>query len=247
MADHEVNDQVNGQNPPSDVESEESQDPPTPPSVPAPSSVLPAPSSVLLAPSSERPAPLTIHRGTDLPSQEHSSVLVWRYARQFGFQSLLWLQFLWALLTQVGSVAQSVSTGVLRGLQGHVYVFFQGSTYPYRLYDYTLTGPGVPAAEWYYDADKKIFYSASVYNTTTEYELHHLEWLSGQIRYNNLMLYDVSEYLQQVKWAGPQRPSAAHVLSAWAIHSGIVLTLLDGITLSTINEDASESNVPVRG
>lgn len=222
MVNDEVND-VSGQNPPSDSESE-GQSP--------------------IAP----PAPIRVPQDPPpVRQQEQTSDVIWRYARQVGFQSLLWLQFLWSVATQVGSVVQSVSTGVLRGLQSQVYVFFQGSTYPYRLYDYTLTGPGVPAPEWFYDADKKIFYSSTVYNTTTEYALHHFEWLSGQIRYNNLILYDVSDYLQQIKWAGSQRPSAAHVLAAWAIHSGVVLTLLDGITLSTINEDASETSVPIRG
>lgn len=219
--DHEVS----GQNPPSDTESDEHQDSPSPP-------VL---------------APIRIPADAPLVPAVSSSDLAWSYARQIGFHSLLWLQALWSLLSQVGSVAQSVTTGVLRGIQSQVYVFFQGSTYPYRLYDYTLTGPGVPAPDWFYDADKKIFYSSTVYNTTTEYDLRHFEWLSGQVRYNNLILYDVSEYLQQIKWTGRQRPSAAHVLAAWAIHSGVVLTLLDGISLSTINEDASESNVPIRG
>jgi len=164
-----------------------------------------------------------------------------------GIQTLLWLQFFWAVLSDVGSVAQTVGTSVLRGLQSKTYIFFQGSSYPLRLHDYTLTGPGVPPVAWYYDADKKIFYSGTVYNTTTEYELHHFEWLAGQIKYNNLTLYDVSDYLQQIKWAGQERPSAAIVMAAWALHSGVVLTLLDGITLFTINEDATETSVPLRG
>lgn len=247
MVDHEVNgtfigrepvvptgqqdDQGNGQAPPSDTESEEHQESPSPPSAPVLDPIRIPP-----------PFPVPVQA-----RHEPSSDVFWRYARQIGFQSFLWLQLVWSLLSQAGSVAQSVTTGVLRGLQSQVYVFFQGSTYPYRLFDYTLTGPGVPAPEWFYDADKKIFYSSTVYNTTTEYELHHFEWLSGHVRYNNLILYDVSEYLQQIKWVGRERPSAAHVLAAWAIHSGVVLTLLDGITLSTINEDASESNVPLRG
>lgn len=164
-----------------------------------------------------------------------------------GLSTLLWLQFFWTLLCEAGSVAQTVGTSVLRGLQTQTYVFFQGSTHPHRLQDYTLTGPGVPPVAWYYDATKKTFYSGAIYNTTTEYELHHFEWLAGQIKYNNLTLYDVSDYLQQIKWAGQERPSAALVMAAWALHSGVVLTLLDGITLFTINEDASETSVSLRG
>jgi hypothetical protein len=164
-----------------------------------------------------------------------------------GLSTLLWLQFFWTLLCEAGSVAQTVGTSVLRGLQSKTYIFFQGSTHPHRLQDYTLYGPGVPPVAWYYDAEKKIFYSGAIYNTTREYELHHFEWLTGEIRYNNLTLYYVTEYLNQIKWAGQEPPSAALVMAAWALHSGVVLTLLDGITLSTINQDASESNLPLRG
>jgi hypothetical protein len=126
-------------------------------------------------------------------------------------------------------------------------VFFQGSPFPYRVQDYTLSGPGVPPIEWYYDADKKLFLSSSVYNTTTEYEMNHFEWLSGQIKYNDLLLQDISDYLQQAKWAGVTRPSAAVLVSAWSLHSGTVLHLSEGLRLHTINQDASESAIPIRG
>jgi hypothetical protein len=64
--------------------------------------------------------------------------------------------------------------------------------------------------------------------------------------YNNLVLYDISEYLQEVKWAGTARPSTRHVLAAWSLHSGIVLHSIDGILLQTINEDGTETAVPLR-
>lgn len=171
----------------------------------------------------------------------------WAAVRSFSIQTLLWVQFFWTLLYQAGSVTQTVSREVIRSFQSHLYVFFQGSPYPYRVQDYTLSGPGVPPIEWYYDADKKLFLSSSVYNTTTEYEAHHFEWLCGQIKYNDLLLQDISEYLQQAKWAGTSRPSASVLVSAWSLHSGIVLHLSEGLRLHTINQDASESAIPIRG
>ena len=63
------------------------------------------------------------------------------------------------------------------------------------------------------------------------------------MKYNDLVLYDISEFLQEVKWSGLERPSAARVLAAWSLDSGIVLNSVNGITLSTINEDGTESNL----
>lgn len=204
----------------------------------------------------ETPAPQSVEQDNQVNEvneeplvEEHSEQprpSSWEFARHLGFQTLLWMQYVWSILSEVGSVAQTVGTSVLRGLQSQTFVFFEGSTHPHRLQDYTLTGPGVPPVVWYYDADKKVFYSGTVYNTTTEHHLHHFDWLAGQVKYNNLILYDVSEYIQQAKWTGQQAPPASIVMSAWALHSGIVLTLLDGITLCTINQDASESSLSLR-
>jgi hypothetical protein len=164
-----------------------------------------------------------------------------------GLQSLLWLQLLWKFVYQLSAATQAVSVSVLRGFQGKVYVFFEGSTFPYRLQDHTLAGPGIAPVEWYYDADKKLFLSSGMYNITSEITSHHFEWLSGQIKYNNLLLHDISEYIQQAKWAGTRQPSPAHILSAWSLHSGIVLHFTEGIQLHTINQDATESVLPIRG
>lgn len=173
--------------------------------------------------------------------------LATRMSHQFGIQAILFLHFVWTVLCRLGSATATVSTSVVRGLQSHMYVFFQGSPYPYRLQDYVVSGPGVPPIEWYYDADKKIFLSANLYNTSTEFDLHHFEWLSGQVKYNDLLLQDISDYIEDAKWAGTTRPSPAVILSAWSLHSGLVLHLSEGLRLHTINQDASESVLPIRG
>jgi hypothetical protein len=206
------------------------------------------------------PAPVSVNPPHDDLDDEHQIVhhvippppppphqLAWQYTQQVGLHAFLWLQVLWQILSSVASTTQTVSKGVIRSLQAQQYVFFERSNYPYRLQDYSLTGPGVASVDWYYNADTKLFVSSALYNTTTDYTTHHLEWLTGQIRYNSLVLYDISEYLQQVKWAGTARPSAARVMAAWSLHSGIVLSGMDGITLQTINEDGSESVLPYHG
>lgn len=186
------------------------------------------------------------HTGPHLAIQPTHQV-VWNYAQRATIQTFLWLQLLWRVLSAVASTTQTIGKGVLRSLQSQHYVFFTGSNYPYRLQDYSLTGPGVAQVEWYYDAETKRFISSSLYNTTTEYSLHHLEWLTGQIRYNDLVLYDISDFLQQVKWAGNTKPSAARVMAAWSLQSGVVLSGMNGITLRTINEDGTESTLPYHG
>jgi hypothetical protein len=166
--------------------------------------------------------------------------------QRFGLHTLLFLQLVWTFLSRAASTTQTLSVGVVRSLQTQLYVFFQNIPYPYRAQTTTLAGPGVPPVEWYYNADTKVFLCSNLYNTTHEYHTHHLEWLSGEIRYNDLVLYDVSEYLQQVRWAGTARPNPSVLLAAWSIHSGIVLNLRDGLVLQTINEDGSESSLQLR-
>ncbi len=181
-----------------------------------------------------------------VPARDYQSEALF-YVQRFGLQSLLFLQLLWTLLTRAASTTQTVSLGVVRSLQTQLYVFFQDKPYPYRAQVTTLAGPGIPPIEWYYNADTKVFVSSNLYNTTNEYHTHHFEWLMGEIRYNDLVLYDISEFLQQARWAGTSRPSPSLILAAWSIHSGIVLNLRDGLVLKTINEDGSESALQLRG
>lgn len=173
--------------------------------------------------------------------------VAWSSSRQFLFQTALFIQSLWNLVSHVFETTKTVSVSVVRGLQAKNYVFFQGSTYPYRQQEYSLTGPGVPPIEWYYNADTKLFLSSSLVATTDEYQRHHMPWLSGQIRYNDLVLYDITEFLEELYWAGTTRPSPAHVLAAWSLDSGIVIQNTNKITIQTINEDGTESTLSICG
>jgi hypothetical protein len=160
-----------------------------------------------------------------------------------GLQAFLWLQILYQFLQYVSSKTVVISKSVVRGIQPKIFVFFQGSMYPYRLQDVTLAGPGVAPVEWFYDADNKLFLDSKVYNTTNEYHAKHFEWLSGEIKYNNITLYDISDFLEDIKWTGTTKPTVNHVLAAWSLHSGIVLNGKEGLYLYTINENGNESSV----
>jgi len=161
----------------------------------------------------------------------------------FGIQAFLWIQLLWNVLSYVSEKTVVVSKSIVRGIQAKTYVFFEGSSYPYRIQDYSLAGPGVAPIEWFYDADKKVFLDSRVYNSSVNFPTRHFEWLSGEIKHNNLVLYDISDYLEEIRWAGAHKPSPSRVLAAWSLHSGIVLNAREGLTLHTINEDGSESRL----
>ena len=189
----------------------------------------------------DRPVePPTIPTGPPIYTPSRQEITLF-YLQRFGFQTLLFLQFVWTLLSRAASTTQTLSLSVVRSLQTQEYVFFQGSSYPYRVQTTTLAGPGISPIEWYYNADTKVFLSSTVYNSTNEYQTHHLNWLAAEVKYNDLHLYDVSDYIQQVRWAGAERPSPALVMAAWSLHSGIVLR--EGLTLKTINEDGTESSL----
>jgi hypothetical protein len=241
MADNEVD----IQSPPAPV--------PEPVLVPAPEPVpvpvpepAPAPASPVASEEEEEQEQDIKEEDVGIQARPRHEV-AWQYTQQVGLQTLLFIQVVWNFLSYFASSTQIVSKGVLRSVQAQLYVFFEHSNYPYRSQDVSLTGPGIAPVEWYYNADKSMFISSSLYNTTTEYETTHLEWLCGQIKYNNLVLYDISEFLQQIRWAGRVKPSVNRVLAAWSLHSGIVLNAGEGLTLQTINEDGTESNLVLRG
>jgi hypothetical protein len=178
------------------------------------------------------------------PNASHVNMLM--YAQSFGIQALFWLHTLWTWLSYAADTTQTITKGVVRSLQSKTYIFFKDSNYPYRLQEYATSGPGVPPVDWYYDADKKLFVSSNLYNTNTDGISQHFEWLSGEIKYNGLVLYDVSDYLEDAKWAGVSRPSPARILAGWSLHSGIVLQFVEGLTLHTVNQDGSESVLQLR-
>jgi hypothetical protein len=194
------------------------------------------------------PSPVPVAAVTTLAVQRRYDTELVVFLQRFGLHSLLFLQFLWTFLSRAASTAHTVSMSVVHSLQPQLYVFFQGCVYPYNKAQMaSLAGPGIPQIEWYYNADKKLFLSSNVYNSTNEYQTHHLEWLAAEVKYNDLVLYDVTDFIQQVKWAGAEKPNASLVLAAWSIHSGIVLNLREGLVLKTINEDGTESLLPLRG
>jgi hypothetical protein len=213
---------------------------------PAPSISLPEPDDDTHSESSieeqeEHSAP---HMIPPSHSTTHSDMV--RLLQHCGIQTLFFLHTVWTWISYAADKAQVVTKGVVRSLQSKTYVFFKDNTYPYRLQEFVTTGPGVAPVEWYYDADQKLFVASHLYTTNTGAISRHFQWLSGEIKYNGLVLYDVSDFLEDAKWAGVTQPTPSRILAAWSLHSGIVLEFREGLTLHTINEDGTESVLQLR-
>jgi hypothetical protein len=156
--------------------------------------------------------------------------------------SVKFIFFSWNVVSAISSFVGTVSKGIIRSLQPEMYVFFEGSTHPYSLCDLKLHSPGVAPIAWYYDAKKREFLSARLFENSSHYHTHHIEYLTTEIKYNDLVLYDISDFVDTVRWAGEEQesaPSAEFLLAAWSLESGIVLQKSSSLFLSVINTEGN--------
>jgi hypothetical protein len=174
------------------------------------------------------------------------------YHEVYMMSIMYFLQFMNVMSRFLGSswtVCKNVYKGVKRSLSENVYVFFEGSSYPYALDEIDMKSPGVPSVEWYYNHTTHTFISARLYNNSQHYQTHHVPYLSTELQYNDLTLYDVTEFMNDVRWAGEEgepMPNADHLVSAWTLHSGVVVKRSDAVSLRVINTDGDEQRVPLR-
>ncbi len=152
-------------------------------------------------------------------------------------------------LSSSWTAAQKTGKAVRASFQEQQYVFFEGSSFPYKLDELQLESPGVPAVEWYYNATTNTFITARLYANSQHFTKHHIPYLAAQIKYNDLTLYDISEFINSVRWAGEDgetMPNVDHLVSAWTLSSGIVLRRSSTMVLSVINTDGDDVQLPLR-
>lgn len=152
------------------------------------------------------------------------------------------LRFLWLL---GGNVVQ----GAKKTFQDDQYVFFRGSSHPYLLNEIRLGSPGVPEPEWYYNATTHTFLTARLYNNSQAYHTHHIPYLAAEVKYNDLILYDISEFVNSVRWAGEDTegmPNMDQLISAWTLSSGVVLQRSPQMDVAVINTDGQEARIALR-
>ena len=174
----------------------------------------------------------------------------WSISPEYAVYALVTFNFLWTVTKSITGFTYTVGKGVWKTLQPDTYYFFEGYDAAYKATDYSKSGPGIPAVEWVYDSKKKTFVSPMGSPLS-----HHLPWLSAEIKHANLTLYDITEFVESIRYfhdvGMPSAttvttvPSAEHVLSAWSLESGIVLDKSGSLVLSVINENGEGQEIPL--
>jgi hypothetical protein len=169
------------------------------------------------------------------------------------FQSMIYLARFFMLtlnfLEATWAVVKKTSRAVRDSFRDDMYVFFEGSSYPYHLDDLVLSSPGVPPVEWYYNASTNTFVTARLQTNSQHYSTHHIPYLSAQIQYNDLTLYEISDFINSVRWAGEDgepMPNVDHLVSAWTLSSGIVIQRSPAMKLLVINTDGNDAQISLR-
>jgi hypothetical protein len=128
------------------------------------------------------------------------------------------------------------------------YMFFEGSTFPYPSDQYEhsklVARVGCPKVEWLFIENENKFISRTAILSDSKF--NHIPYLSAVIMYDDRVIYDISEFVNSVRWVGESMPSANHLVSAWSTTSGIVIERAEKMSLTVINTDGDEVNIPLR-
>lgn len=135
--------------------------------------------------------------------------------------------------------------GIYRGVTDEEYAFHQGSNAAYSLYKLKTDSAASASLEWIYNPERKQFKHV---DSSLGDEYVYFPYLSAEIYHGNLRLYDISEFVSQLKWRAPAdsitlRPTAKHILSAWFLSSGVVLDVSLSLSLHTITNEGEEENI----
>jgi len=150
------------------------------------------------------------------------------------------------LLYTVKEYSVRIVYGVYRGVTDEEYAFHQGSNAAYSLYKLKTDSAASASLEWIYNPERKQFKHV---DSSLDDEYVYFPYLSAEIYHGNLRLYDISEFVSQLKWRAPAdsvttlRPSAKHILSAWFLSSGVVLDVSLSLSLHTITDEGEEENI----
>lgn len=163
----------------------------------------------------------------------------WVSKDQVLMYSVRLVNLVWGFLVNSLQYSQKITTGLYSAFQSEVYYFFNNSAHPWDARRLNLTRAGSPHVDWYYNADTKTF-SRQENNG----HLNHFPYLTAEIYHGNLALYDITPFTEGIKWTGgDDAPSANHVLSAWTLHSGILLDSSLPLVLKVITQEGDEATI----
>jgi len=149
-------------------------------------------------------------------------------------------QRLTVVLFYVRKYSVRIFNGVYRGIADEEYAFHRGSNTAFSLYKLKTDSAAAASLEWIYSTDKKQFKHVI---SSDEDDTQYFPYLSAEVYHGNLRLYDISDFVSELKWtacSGAQRPTAKHILSAWSLETGVVLDVALSLSLHVITESGEE-------
>lgn len=152
--------------------------------------------------------------------------------------SVMILSFIWDIISRVGK-------NLLKSVKTDTYVFFDKNYTPYHTSDFKICGPGIAPLAWNYSSDNRTFTTPNL--NEDGIVLHHLPFLAAQIKYGDLILYDITDFVGRVKCFSQRNvtPSPELIVAAWSLESGIVVSQTGLIQLSIITDEGDSKNIPL--
>ncbi len=134
-----------------------------------------------------------------------------------------------------------IARGIYRSVQTETYYFFKGSYVPYDSRHVKLNVAGVPHVEWYYNPDTKVFSKEEATG-----QPKHFPYLTAEVYHDTLSLYDLTSFVESVKWTGgDSAPSPNHILAAWFLATGILLDPTLPLVLQVIDEEGNTQRLRI--
>ena len=133
------------------------------------------------------------------------------------------------------------------------YVFFQYISSPYNILDVNITTSSCAPPLWYYIPENKAFIScslvASIEDTLKSAKRGSpLPILSMEVVENDQLVFDLTDFLSSIivyPSTHNKCPSVAHILSAWALSSKIILDRERSFVVRLIDVNAKEYETDV--
>lgn len=134
-------------------------------------------------------------------------------------------------------VSKKTYLAISNAVNDEQYIFFKNDPVPYPLPKVVFSGPAACEPEWTYNLTKNTFTAS---NRSGRYVK--LPWLSAVIKYNDMKLYSLDEFIDTVKFSeiNMNPPDAQTLLSAWSLFTGNILDKNLEMNLIIIDSEGNE-------
>lgn len=139
----------------------------------------------------------------------------------------------------IRNIATRVGWSVWRSLTPMTYVFFENTFHPWPKSDLVLNNHLAPPIAWSYTPAEHLFQQPQCQN-----HWRHVSWLSAQIKHGeDLVVADITEFVNGLHWIGEAAPEPEHILAAWTLETGIVLNPALPLRICIITDEGSEQTL----